>query len=268
MDTRSGGAYYDPSLATPAIEAVRHMGTNALPFLMNDFQAKDGLFWRNVPGSFYPLGFVRWLRRMSGPSSWERHDRAIYFLQALGPLAKPAIPALSACLDQPDLAQPAVDILGFSDSRGRVSLGPEATPALLKAMANTNDTVRQIAANALGLIGSDPDRVVPALIHALKDPSRDVRGAAARSFGGYKTQFAIIIPALLPVLDDPDPYVRQGATWMLGRFRKDAAVAVPKLLVLLNDPDIQVRTSATNALQLIDPETAAKAAPQTPPPAR
>lgn len=259
MDTRSAGLQYDPSTSSPAIDAVRHMGTNALPFLIRDFQARDGLVWRHVPYSLYRYRVVLALRRMSGPNAALRHDRARYFLEAIGPLAKPAIPALSDSLDDPDLAHPAVQILASYDSRGHVELGPDATPALLKAMTNTNDTVRQIAANALGLIGSDPDRVVPALIHALKDPSRDVRGAAASAFGQYKSEAATIVPALLPGLDDYDTYVRVETVWMLGRFRKDAAVAVPQLIELLNDPDIRVRISATNALQLIDPAAVAKA---------
>jgi HEAT repeat protein len=238
------------------------MGTNAVPFLIEDFQARDGLFRRNLPRSAYKFRLVGWMIQMLGKSAWERHDRAIYFLQALGSNATPAIPVLSDSLDRPDLAESAAAILAHSDSIGNVVLGPGATLPLLKAMTNGNSNVRGMAANALGLLGTNPDLVAPALIHALKDPSSQVRSMAARSFGRYKAEAATIIPALLPLLDDTDTYVRQGTAWMLGRFRTEASAATPKLVILLNDPDFQVRSSATNALLLIDPEALGRARPR------
>jgi len=250
---------FDPSISTPAIDALRQMGTNALPYLIQDLRSKDALFWRKLPRSAYSLRLIIRIRLMCGPPAWERQDRAIYFLKALGSMAKPAIPALSECLDRPEIAEQSADILGHYDSIGRVGLGTEATPPLLKAMTNGNASVRRIAANALGLLKTKPDLVVPALIHALKDPSPEVRSMAARSFGGYKTEAASIVPALIDTLDDTDSYVRQGTLWMLGMYGGRASASVPKLLFLLKDPDFQVRKEATNALKLIDPEAAAKA---------
>jgi HEAT repeat protein len=184
----------------------------------------------------------------------------VYFLQALGSMAKPAIPALSDCLDQPDTVHQAAAILSYSGPRGHVDLGPEAIPPLLKAITNADVMIRGNAANALGLLGSKPDLVVPALLRALKDPAPEVRGTAARSFGGFKAEAATIVPPLIETLDDTNSYVRQGTIWMLGRYRAQASASVPKLLLFLNDPDFQVRKETTDALKLIDPEAAAKKA--------
>jgi len=246
-----------PSHPDAAIEAVRKMGTNALTYLIRDIRAKDGLVWRKLPDSAYKFHLIRSIRRhVSGPDAVYRRERAAVILTILGPAAAPAIPDLSDCLDETNTAMHAANILGHYDSIGRVALGPEAVPALLKAITNSDARVRGTAANALGLLASEPDVVVPSLLHALKDSSPEVRAMAARSFGGYKMEAATILPPLIQILDDSNPRVRQSTVWMLGRFRSLASNAVPKLSVLLNDPDDKVRNEATNALKLIVPESA------------
>jgi HEAT repeat protein len=256
----------DPSFPTPelasAIDAVRQMGTNALPFLVGDIRAREALIWKKMPVSVYRrFRFISrarnaYYRDDQGPH--ERHDQAVFFLRAMGPLAKPAIPALAECLDQPETAEPAVDVLGFYDSHGPAGLGLDATSALLKAITNANFMVRRKAANALDLLRVDADLAIPALLRALRDPYAEVRATAARGLG-YKAKAAVVVPALIGVLDDSDRYVRSGALWRLGMHGSNAAPAVPKILGCLRDADVRVRTEATNAIRLIDPE-AAKAA--------
>jgi hypothetical protein len=252
----------DPSFPTPAlasaIEAVRHMGTNALPFLIDDIRAMDSRIWGKLVMSAYKSGHKSIVRKMmrvsekSGPGMWERHDRAVYFLRAMGPLAKPAIPALADCLDWPETAEPAVDVLGFGDSYRQAGLGLEATSALMKATTNGNFSVRRKAGNALSLWRANGDLVVPAMLSALHDPSAEVRSMAARSFGPYKAQASAIVPAVTRVVDDPDWTVRSGALWMLGMYGDKAASAIPKVVGRLSDVDVRVRKEATNAINLIE----------------
>jgi HEAT repeat protein len=69
--------------------------------------------------------------------------------------------------------------------RQREALGklgdPQAVPALIQALGDSDSAVRAAAAEALGAIG-DP-QAVPALIQALGDSDCDVRRAAAEALG-------------------------------------------------------------------------------------
>src|SRR5690349_4187102 len=125
-----------PELAS-AVEAVKRMGTNALPFLMDELRARDALIWKKIPYPLYrSLRFIERMRSRGGPGEWERHQQAVFFLSALGPLAKPALPDIANCLDHPHTAEPALEVLNFYASNGEMSPGPEVATALLKAMTN------------------------------------------------------------------------------------------------------------------------------------
>jgi hypothetical protein len=250
-----------PELAS-AIEAVRQIGTNALPFLLDDLRARDALIWKKIPISVYRrFRFISrardtYYRDRGGP--YERQNQAVFFLRAMGPLAKPALPEIAKCLDHPDTAESTLEVLNFYASNDQMRPGPEVTTALLKAMTNGNRHVRQLAANTVGLFRVDADLAVPALLRTLHDPAADVRAISASALG-YRARASVIVPALMEVLNDPDHYVRRDAVWRLGMFGSNAAPAVPKIVGCLSDVDFEVRTGATNAVKLIDPE-AAKAA--------
>lgn len=247
-----------PELAS-AIEAVKQMGTNALPFLVDELRARDALIWKKIPTAVYvKYRFIRRIRAMGGTGARERHMQAVFFLSAMGPLAKPALPEIAKCLDHPDTAEAAVELLNFYASTSQMSPGPEATMALLKAITNGDRRVRGLAANTVGLFRVDADQAVPVLLRALHDPAAEVRYSAIGSLA-YRTRVTVIVPAVMGILDDPDHYVRRNAVWRLGNFESNAAPAVPKIVGCLSDVDLEVRAEATNAIKLIDSE-AAKAA--------
>jgi len=243
----------------PAIEAVRQMGTNALPFLVDDLCAQDALIWRKIPASMY-LRF-RFILRARGayyhgePDPWERQQRAIFFLSAMGSLAEPALPEIAKCLDHPDAAEGALEVLNFYASDKQMRPGPEVTTALLKATTNGSRRVRQLAANTISLFRIDADLAVPVLLRTLHDQAAEGRGTSAMALG-YRARASVIVPALIGVLDDPDFYVRRNAVWRLGMFGSNAAPAVPKIVGCLSDTNVEVREKATNAIKLIDPEAA------------
>ena len=195
---------------------------------------------------------------MGGPGAYERHMQAVFFLSAMGPLAKPALPEIAKCLEHSDTAEPALEILNFYASNNQMSPGPEVTAALLQAMTSANRRVRQLAANTVNLFRVDADLAIPALIRTLRDPAAEVRATSAMGLG-YRPRASVIVPALTEALDDPDFYVRRNAVWRLGMFGSNAAPAVPRIVGCLSDTNVEVRTKATNAIKLIDAE-AAKAA--------
>jgi hypothetical protein len=208
-------------LSASAAEAVRQMGTEALPTLLRMLRAKD---------SSLKLKLIDWAERqpivkIKHTPAEELNLRAKCAFAALGAKAQSAVPALIEIANQKislESQTDAIHALGF--------IGPpakEAVPSLLRWATNADQEVRFGAIYALGEIHAEPERVLPVLINALHDPASGVQ---------------------------------HGAVWALQYFGPDAKVAVPALAELLNAPyDYESRFAATNALKAIDPEAAAKA---------
>ncbi len=209
---------------SPAVdEAVRHIGTNAIPTLLRMLLARDS---RLKAASIWLLNQQNFVRMRITPA-WEKNREANLAFEALGADAKNAVPDL-------------VQIYGEKISEAsRVStvesigaIGPSAKsaiPSLLTGLKTTNDLVRRMTVWALGNIHSEPELVVPELVKRLHDPSQVIRLFAAKALADYGT---------------------------------NATSAVPTLIEMLNDPasrDPAIRESLTNALKQIDPEAAAKA---------
>ena len=73
------------------------------------------------------------------------------------------------------------------------NLGPEAIPALTKAMRHDNYQVKKFAAVGFGKVGAP---AIPALTAALKDRNKDVRSSAAFAFSVMGPEAKPAIPAL------------------------------------------------------------------------
>jgi hypothetical protein len=207
-------------LSASATEAVRQMGTEALPTLLRMLRAED---------SSLKLKLMDWANgqhivKIEHTPAEELNLRAKCAFAALGVKAQSAVPALIKIANQKislESQTDAIHALGFIGPPAR-----EAVPSLLRWATNADHEVRFGAILALGRIHAQPERVLSVLIEALHDP---------------------------------DSGVQHGAVWALQDFGPDAKVAVPALTKLLNAPyDYESRFAATNALNVIDPETAAK----------
>ena len=172
----------------------------------------------------------------------------------LGPLAKPAIPALEEALSNPVTALRAIAILARSTDTGELIFGPEVCTSLLKALTNSNQSVRQVAIIGLGAAQTNADLVVPALLLCLKDPSPEIRGIAACELGGrvYSTKNTDIIAALIPMLFDNDSRVKRSVLFRLKTFGPAATNALSALIrVSKEDHDSSVRKAAAEAIEQI-----------------
>jgi HEAT repeat protein len=155
-----------------------------------------------------------------------------------GPYSKTAIPILIDALNkswrQPNVAHALADH------------GSEAVPALVRALARTEPTVREGAILALSYVDPKPIEAIPKLVGALKDPEPNVRAAAARAIGRIGTEMPGVAQQLIPSLHDKVPEVREAAAeslcWM---HCKDA---IPVLISLLRDEGFHVRAAAAKAL--------------------
>lgn len=133
----------------------------------------------------------------------------------LGPLAKPAVPALAELVNSADgrLARAAIEALG--------ELGPtaaEAVPQLAVALANRNPLVRLRAATALGRIGEGAAGAVPALRGRLNDESEQVVAACVEALGQIGPQAAEAAAALQPLAAHESASVRSAVAASLHRM--------------------------------------------------
>jgi hypothetical protein len=203
-----------------AEQAIRHIGTNALPVLIEGLHARDTPLKQTM---------VEWVQKQklvhfSFKSAYQRRCKAILGYEALGPLASAQVPSLMDTLTN----DPSPD-------------------------------VRQDAASALAAIGPEARLAASALFHAAKDTNNAVRNRAFIALARIRPDPHLTVPVLVAGLDDPNRTVRCNAAIALGRNGPEARQAVPALIRMLSDPDQHVRDLATNALKKIDPEAAAKA---------
>lgn len=244
-----------------AAEAIRQIGTNAIPYLVQ--------YTRYTP---WPLrvkaaGVIAALAkrlgrdwRLRGSRSEARAQGAFDALVILGPAAAVAIPDLTQLAADPgDLgrASRAMFTLGF--------MGAQALPPLMAILTNQQSRLRPQAAMSLSRLGTNALPAVTIIIDYLRDPNENLAALSAISLGKMRQEPSLVVPALITALQDPRRRVGAYAAEAIGQFGDQAGSAVPALVKLLNDPDEGPRQGATNALRAIAPEMLADAAPTVSP---
>jgi HEAT repeat protein len=147
------------------------------------------------------------------------------------------------------------------------SEGKDGVPELGKALHDDEPHVRVNAALALMKIGPDARAAVPDLSTALDDEVPIIRMDAAITLNrlGHDAQPAI--PALVNALRDEDnrrPMSSFGISVCrvvaraLGHIGPDAKDAIPALTQVLESNDPEMRHEVEEALQQIDPDSAAR----------
>ena len=117
--------------------------------------------------------------------------------------------------------------------------------ALIEALSDSNDQVREHAAMGLALTpGGD---VIDPLLRALKDEDPQVREKAA--IGLTFRRDARVVQPLLTAIEDDDAQVREKAAIALGASGDDRAIGA--LQKAMRDPDSQVREKAVAGLVLL-----------------
>ncbi len=223
------------SAAGQARDAIRAMGTNAFPILLEWAGNRDSTVKLRLRKLIIAThwAYLTGLRLRISPS--EYHYRAIVAFQVFQSDGAPAVPGLLHLLGDPD------DEVRLTAMQCLQEIGPPANaavPALVGCLKDTNIIVRQFATGALGSIHGGPEIVVPALIEILTETNRT---AASPGIAAEYT------------------YLCGNAIYSLGKFGPEARSAVPVLLPLLNDQTASIRRLTTNALNQIDPAAAARA---------
>jgi len=254
-----------------AIEAIRVIGSNAVPFLLD----------------WMPRREKRHQERSSDTP--EGHGLEVAWW-ALGSDGKWAIPVLAGIINQPQRTMD--DYSVWTESAKAISyLGPDAIAPMLTAVTNmqgkhevwelihnfqnlgtngapavpalihwANDPdywVRDGVVSALGGIGQRPDLAVPVLLNALEHDSNGmVRRDAAEALGAFANDSDAVLPELTKMLKDPDWEARQGSLSGLGKIRDKPDVVIPLIVPFLSDENSVIERSAAYALLELDCRTA------------
>lgn len=164
-------------------------------------------------------------------------------LEAVKRMGPPAIPALAGILKD-GAVEPrrrAARALGF--------MGVQACDFLVRALStDSNEFVRQSAAEALGRLGPSGKASIPALIEALNDNNAGVRLIAAAALGSMAVVARPAIPALILAVGRDNYH----AVTALGRFGPAASEALPVLKKAMTSRNDFIRKAAVEAIGRIE----------------
>jgi HEAT repeat protein len=155
----------------------------------------------------------------------DRLKSALKAVGILGRIAAPAVPEITAVLEEPGLTAEAAIALSY--------VGPEAFEPLRAALGHSDPMVRREALRSIGKLKEraplEASVVLPVLVERMKDPDPTVRAVAATYLGIIHEGADRSVPALIAALSDADPEVRRASAAALGSFPDAAAIAIPAL---------------------------------------
>ena len=258
--TASGSGYWSEvgtqsPEAARAAQALRQMGTNALPCLLK-WVRYERPPWKDSAAILYR----KWdrsarSRRVDGwliGSAERQVGYAFTGFKILGDDASQAVPELT------QLAQNSKSAYGRGSALfALAAIGQAGVPPLLAEFSKATGTNRINQLIGLLLVhrpGTNASRLAGTFIQCLGDTNPLVVRIAAKGLGSLGLEPSVSVPALTNCLKSSDPHVQANAAEALGRFGEQARSAVPPLTDLLNDPRPSTRNAATNALRNIAPE--------------
>jgi HEAT repeat protein len=234
-------------LNAQASEALRSIGTNAIPTLLKMMRESDG--W----SSNYTLrrlalkcGFLDQLP----PLASDLNSEACEGLKLLGDDAKEAVPALVEIFEE-NISQ-ASQVCAINALEDMGPAGGAALPAFLRATTNSNPTIRCNTLVGLGGLSVPTEAVLPALLNALGDANYSVQVCAIKSLGWRGETAAAAVPALAGMATNTNYVVRSCTLEALGRIHSQLEVT---LALLINGlADSRTRMSAIRALERLGEE--------------
>jgi HEAT repeat protein len=250
-----GPENYKPS--PEADHALRQMGSNAVPYLLNllhstnshsyyTFVVKEnqrGMYPVWTPPASAVGGHLKaWsfnlrsrFQKVTVPASWD-HWKAYLAFQALGPAGSSAVPDLVKLARDPD-------------TNSSPSNTGEAPP--ISFWKNDKYVPMFAAQSSTYLTHGSPVIPVSAFytgVGFIRQPFLPDGEIAAWSLAAIG---ADSVPPLMEMLTNSNPQIRCRAAMALGMMGKPAEPAVPALAELLRDPDRNTRREAADALGCI-----------------
>jgi hypothetical protein len=248
----------DDQAAESANNAVRQIGTNAIPYLLGMMRAEDS----KLKETSITLLARLHIYRIRIPDASGKHLQALLGFEALGPQASSAIPELKTLMNNPKIVHFATAAL--------ININPDGVEAATSGLQSTKAIVRRETAGVMGRLGvvrfttnaspariellrAQADKAVPPLIRALSDLDELTRARAATSLGLLGQKAEIAVPALIHNLQETNGWrVPASAAHGLGRFGTNAVAALPALKAIAGHPDSRVREAVATAIQSIE----------------
>ncbi len=225
--------------------AIREMGTNALPTLLQMLGEADPRPSKVVgPG----LGDESAKTDGLGPAARSR-EKAVLGLLVLQRDAYPAIPSLLRLIKRPEKeVQIATD--RFFWPTGPFNWDRRAIPVTLPFLKDENELVRFRAAHLLETIEEPPADILPAIMPLVGDSNAAVRSTAISIIGNCGRDAKEAVPALLKAAKDKVWRVQHEAAIALHKIGAEPDVVIPILITTLeNRPETTCAWDAIGALQ-------------------
>lgn len=177
-------------------DAVRAIGTNGIPKLLEMISAKDppAIVMRAADR----IGF---LRKGYYFGADDANRSGLNGFRILGTNAAGATHALTEVIERNRSSQSVICATEALEEIGPAA--QEAVPVITKNFAHPDANVRRVSTAAIMMIRGHPEIAVPALIHALSDTDANVRWNASAVLQVYGTNAEPAIPELLKMLNDP-----------------------------------------------------------------
>ena len=233
----------------PPKDAIRAMGTNAIPTLLKWISYEPSLSDKFPLAAYVPHPW-RW--HTLNPD--ELAHTAPSGFRFLGSMALPAIPELVRLARTsygPDRAERCAVALAV--------IGPETIPNLLSLAANGPPWSRYWAVSALEFFSRKPEGVatIPVLMKCLGDTNKDYSPSGPASLillNLLETSAAATLPVLTNALRSPSPGTRLNTIGCLQLFQSENPTNLPPstasaFRAAMHDPDAAVRSIATNILR-------------------
>src|ERR1043165_6169020 len=153
-------------------QAIRAMGTKAIPPLLRMLGAKDS----PLKTKYVKLLEKGHFGQIPYTLAETYRERAEAGFRALGPQAKSAFPELVRLFYETNSTASAGAVLA--------GIGPEGIPIFRAGLTNEEAGIRAASAFYLGTYRSNAVAAVPGLVICLRDASANVRCSAAQALGG------------------------------------------------------------------------------------
>jgi HEAT repeats len=236
--------------------AFQYFGMHAVPKALELCHVSDSKFreklidWNSAWNNAHRNHQIHFFEAAAEESA---HARSRQIFRILGPVSAPAIPEL-------------IELLGHEDSsvvntasENLFSIGTNAIPQLITALADGNPQRRSWAAGTLGRYKSLAKAALPSLLKCLKDNDYQTRNNAAGAVVEIGADASVAVPALVEALKREKYNSYNRVFSALKNYGTNAQAAVPFLIYLIKTQPqpFWFRNPALDVLQKIDPEAAA-----------
>jgi HEAT repeat protein len=241
-----------------AASAVRHIGTNAIPFLLNWITIEPSRLRAKIERTAYriPGGIAQnpVIKQAITDKTWYLSSLGEDGFRMLGETASPAIPRLV------EIANTTKSVAATTNSISALGyIGPPALEPLAAMARDSRHPARARAMQKVFIIVfhmQDRCKVAPLVIPFARDRNPEIVEIVLDNLCMFSHCEAApaAVQAMTQVLAGPNPKLRKVAAYRLGAFCSNAPMVVPALLKALKDDDPDIRSGARYSLLDVAPE--------------